>query len=81
MTLPFSSFIFLELFAESVLIFGAGGALVLLAWLECDDDDAPDCASFGGKLQLALTSVRISSDSIFGWKEREPSSGWEVFFF
>ena len=64
----------LEIFAEFLHIFLASLALVFVA--ACEETIDGDVLT--RKMLLSLTTVRIASDSIFGWQERTPSSKPEV---
>lgn len=65
----------LEIFAEFLHIFLASLALVFVAACEGETIDGDVMTR---KMLLSLTTVRIASDSIFGWQERTPSSHAEV---
>lgn len=69
----------LEILLEFWLIFSFALGLFVLALIE---DSAPAGESRGAtlvsKLLLSLTSVRLSTDSIFGWKSHDASTGLEV---
>ena len=68
-----SRVLLLEVLVEAGIILAFALLLWLLAMVESDET-----ASFGGKIALSLSSVRLNTDSIFGWKERPASSPAEV---
>jgi len=68
--------LFLEVFVEFAFIFVGSAALVFAAAAE---GTAVDTDLLSQKLMLAFTTVRISSDAIFGWEARTPSTKPEIF--
>ena len=79
--LPVSRLLLLEVALEACVI-------VVFAATLCAVDIAERSTEGGGekptellreKLLLSLTAVRLSTDSIFGWAARAPSSGTEIF--
>jgi hypothetical protein len=79
--LPVSRLLLLEVALEACVI-------VIFAATLCAVDIAERSTEGGGekptellreKLLLSLTAVRLSTDSIFGWAARAPSSGTEIF--
>ena len=73
MSLP--RLLLLEVLVEFTFIFIGSVSLAVVAALEGQDLDS-DLLS--AKLMLSLTTVRISSDAIFGWAERTPSTKPEI---
>ena len=69
MSLP--RLLLLEVLVEFTFIFIGSVSLAVVAAAEGQDLDS-DLLS--AKLMLSLTTVRISSDAIFGWAERTPST-------
>ena len=61
-----------EVVLEVIFIVGCGVLLYAAGKVEGTDP------SFGGKVLLALTTVRLSTDSIYGWQAGEPSTPVEV---
>jgi len=79
--LSWQKMLMLELLIEAVLVF-TFALLLLLASLLTDtsqmDASPPARDVFLSKLLLAFSTVRISSDAIFGWTPREQSSPAEI---
>ena len=73
MSLP--RLLLLEVLIEFTFIFIGSVALTSVAAAEGQDLDSDLLSS---KLMLSLTTVRISSDAIFGWAERTPSTKPEI---
>ena len=69
-----SRVLLLEVLVEAGIIL----AFALLLWLLAMAEGPSGHSSFGSKLALSLSSVRLNTDSIFGWKERPASSPAEV---
>jgi len=72
----------LEVGLEVALIAACGLALWVIARLEdagSEEERGRGRPSFRSKILLALTTVRLSTDSIYGWRESDPSSAAEVF--
>ena len=67
--------IMLEIALEAFLIAACGGALTLVALAEGKND-----VSYRGKILMSLTTVRLASDSVYGWQTTEPSSPAEIVF-
>ena len=65
----------LEIALEVLLIVGFALALTVVSAVEHGARDG----MIRDKFLLSLTSVRLSTDSIFGWQARSASSGYEVF--
>lgn len=59
---------------ELILIFGFAAILTGLAAV----DGTAGQNGFVEKLRLALCTVRLSTDSVFGWEEKKPSTGLEI---
>ena len=75
----FARVLVFELVAETMLVLCFALLLWGIAAYECARDaDFCGNASFGAKLALSLSSVRLSTDSIFGWQARTPSTTAEV---
>ena len=66
----------LEIALEVLVIVGFAILLTLASLAEAGGPDAGDV--FRGKMLLSLTSVRLGTDSIFGWQSKSASSGLEV---
>jgi len=66
----------LEIALEVLVIVGFAILLTLASLAEAGGPDVGDI--FRGKMLLSLTSVRLSTDSIFGWQSKSASSGLEV---
>jgi hypothetical protein len=66
----------LEIALETFLIVACGAALTAVALAEGKSGDA---ASFRGKILVSLTTVRLASDSVYGWQVSDPSSPAEIF--
>ena len=75
--MAFKHVIMLELLVETLIIVVFALLLWALAQAQCDGEDCAH-SGFQHKLALSLSSVRLSSDSIFGWQERTPSTAAEV---
>lgn len=73
MSLP--RLLLLEVLVEFAFIFAGSAALIAVAVAE-GQLVAPGL--LGSKLMLSFTTVRISSDAIFGWQERIPSTTPEI---
>ena len=74
-----SRLLVLEVVLEFVLIFTFALILFLFATVENSAPAGESAGSvFVSKLLLSLTSVRLSTDSIFGWKSQDASTGLEV---
>ena len=69
-----SRVLLLEVLVEAGIIL----AFALLLWLLAMAEGPSGHSGFGSKLALSLSSVRLNTDSIFGWKERPASSPAEV---
>jgi len=72
-----------EILAEVcvIVLFALLLTVAALAEAEADADGRGPAAAgdvFRDKMLLSLTSVRLSTDSIFGWQSRSASSGLEV---
>jgi len=67
----------LEICLEVLVIMGFA-VLLTVAFLIESGPGLDAGAVFREKMLLSLTSVRLSTDSIFGWQSRTPSSGLEV---
>ena len=65
----------LEIFTEFTVMFLSAVMLVFIAVCE---GNTMDDELLNQKLLLAFTTVRISSDSIYGWQERAPSTKPEI---
>lgn len=65
----------LEIALEAGLIAACGVVLHIVAAIEGKDNGT----SFGKKVLLSLTTVRLSTDSVYGWQESEASSPAEIF--
>ena len=76
-SMAFKHVIMLELLVETLIIVVFALLLWALAQAQCDGEDCAH-SGFQHKLALSLSSVRLSSDSIFGWQERTPSTAAEV---
>ena len=66
-----------NLSCELLLIFGFAIILTGVAAVE-GAEEGPGPNGFVEKLRLALCTVRLSTDSVFGWEERKPSTGMEI---
>ena len=73
MSLP--RLLLLEVLVEFAFIFIGSVALVSIAAAE---GNAVDADLLSSKLMLSFTTVRISSDAIFGWEARTPSTKPEI---
>ena len=79
--MPVMRVLYLELAVETVVIVAFAVVLWLLAIAEKQegaDAAGPEWTSFSTKLALSLSSVRLNTDSIFGFKPRPVSSGTEI---
>ena len=79
--LPVSRLLLLEISLEVCVIVSFAVVLLVVDIAESSTEDGADApgALLRGKLLLSLTAVRLSTDSIFGWAARAPSSGAEIF--
>ena len=80
-TMPVMRVLYLELAVETVVIVAFAVVLWLLAIAEKQegaDAAGPEWTAFSTKLALSLSSVRLNTDSIFGFKPRPVSSGAEI---
>jgi len=73
-----STLLLLEVFLEIAMILFFGVLLTIVALIEVSSPGVPGGQVFVSKLLLALTSVRLSTDSIFGWQAHDASTGLEV---
>ena len=79
--MPVMRVLYLELAVETVVIVAFAVVLWLLAIAEKQegaDAVGPEWTAFSTKLALSLSSVRLNTDSIFGFKPRPVSSGTEI---
>ena len=67
----------LEIVLEFLMMFAS--ALVLTLIGACDGVPLGGTTLLHQKMLLAFTTVRISSDSIYGWQEKTPSTNAEIF--
>lgn len=72
-----ASLILGEIVLEATSIFSCAAVLTLVAILE--GRGGVDAHTLGANLLLSLSTVRLSTDKIFGWNPTEPSSEAEVF--
>ena len=79
--LPVSRLLLLEVALEACVIvsFAATLCVVDIAEQSTEGGAEKPGALLREKLLLSLTAVRLSTDSIFGWAARAPSSGAEIF--
>ena len=73
MSLP--RLLMLEIYAEFFFILTGAVLLTLVAAAE---GASLDSTLFGEKLLLSFTTVRISTDSVYGWEEKTPSTKPEI---
>lgn len=73
MSLP--RLLMLEIYAEFFFILMGAVLLTLVAAAE---GASLDSTLFGEKLLLSFTTVRISTDSVYGWEEKTPSTKPEI---
>lgn len=70
----------LEILAEAVLILCIAVMLLSISVLDGSAGRSSGPSDLvGQKLLIALTSVRLNTDSIFGWNAQPKSTGWEIF--
>ena len=72
-----ASLILGEIVLEATSIFSCAALLTLVAIIE--GRGGVDAHTLGANLLLSLSTVRLSTDKIFGWNPTEPSSEAEVF--
>ena len=71
----------LEILAETAIILLIALSLVVIHLLEADTRASSSTGIaevIRDKTLLALTSVRVSTDSIYGWEPQAQSTGWEI---
>ena len=76
--LSIAKLLVLEATMELFMIVSFAMLMFLVDIAEGFTDDQTKAELFRSKLLLALTAVRLSTDSIFGWEGRRASSGIEV---